>query len=75
MKSHDQSRDGSNLIEKISYLPKVNLSLVIHYLTYLIFLIKLLNQPFESTNKIKLLIELAVLLACSILLPQTIVRI
>ncbi len=54
MKSYDQSRDGSNPIETISYLPKVDLLLVIRYLTYLIFSVNLQDQLFESTYSINL---------------------
>ena len=43
MKSHDQSRDTFNLIGTILYFLKVDLLLVIRYLTYQIFLIDLLN--------------------------------
>ena len=52
MKLHDQSRDGSNLIGTISYLPKVDLSFVIRHLTYLTFSVNLHNQPFESSFSI-----------------------
>ena len=43
MKSHNQSCDGSNLVETILYLPKVDLFLLIFYLTYLTFFINFLN--------------------------------
>ena len=47
MKSYDESHDESNLIKTISYLPKIDFSLVIHYLTYLTFLINFTNQLFD----------------------------
>ncbi len=46
--------------------PKVDFSFIIYYLTYLIFLIKLLNQLFQSTY-IKLVVFI---LAYGILLSQ-----
>ena len=47
---------------------KIDLTLIIRYLTYLTFSVNLLNQHFESTYAIKLLIELTVLRACVTLL-------
>ena len=52
MKSYNQSGDGFNLIRTISYLAKVDFLLVIHHLIYLIFLVNLYNQTFESTFSI-----------------------
>ncbi len=54
MKSHDQSHDGSNLIGTISYLPKIELLLVIRYLIYLNFSVNLYDQPFKSTYAINI---------------------
>ncbi len=61
---------------------EVNLLLIICHLTYLTFLIKSCNQPFESTFWINLrnqlfqsiYIELAALQASNILRPQIYVR-
>ena len=44
IKSHDQLYDGSNLIWTVLYPPNVDLLLVICHLTYLTFLVNLLNQ-------------------------------
>ncbi len=85
MKSHDQSRNGSNLIGTISYHNSSRSYLVIRHLTYLTFRINLptfgstfynnlLNQPFESAYAINLRIELAAPLACSSSLPLINVR-
>lgn len=52
---------------------EVDLSLIIHHLTYLTFLVYLPNQPFKSTYAINFL-ELVTLLACGTLLPQTYIR-
>ena len=46
----------------ITYL-EFNLLLIIRHLTYLTFLVNLLNQTFESTYKINFFIKLTVLLA------------
>ena len=74
MTLHDQPRDTSNPIGIISYFPKVDFSLVICYLTYLTFLVNLLNQPFKSIYVIKFfnqfIIELVMLIAYGILFPQ-----
>ena len=43
MKSHDLLYNGSNLIETILYLPKIDLLLVIYYLIYIIFLVNFSN--------------------------------
>ena len=43
MKSNDQSHNRFNQIGTILYLRKVDLSLVIYHLTYLIFLINFTN--------------------------------
>ncbi len=64
MKSYDQSRDRSDPIETILYLPKFDLSLVICHLTYLTFSVNLPNQLFKSTYVINFFIESATLLAC-----------
>ena len=48
MRSHDQSRDGSNLIETILYFPKVDFLLIIHHRDYLTFLVNLPNLLFKS---------------------------
>ncbi len=58
MKLHDQLHNGSNLIETILYLSKVDLSLIICHLAYLTFLVNLHNQLFESTYAINLLNQL-----------------
>ena len=50
---------------------KVDLSLIIYYLTYLTFLVNFLNQLFKSTYTINLVIKLVVPQAYSILLFQT----
>ena len=75
IKSHNRSYNGSNLIGTISYFPKIDLSLVIYHLTYLTFLVKFLNQFFESIYVIDLLnqfiIKLVALLACSTLFFDT----
>ncbi len=54
IKSHYQSRDEFNPIEIISYLSKINLSLVMHHLTYLIFSVNFHDQTFKSTYTINL---------------------
>ena len=54
IRSYDQLRDGSNLIKKISYLAKVDLSLVIRHLNYPNFLINFLNQSIQSIFSINL---------------------
>ena len=51
MRSYDQTCNGSNLIGIISYLSKVDLSLIIHYSTYLTFLFNLPNQLFDQPTK------------------------
>ena len=48
MRSYNQSHDRSNLIKIILYLSKVDFSLVTRHLTYLIFLVNLLNQFFDQ---------------------------
>ena len=68
MRSYDQLCDESNLMKIISYLLKVDLLLVIYHLTYLIFLVNLSNQSFESTYVINLL---TISQAYGILLPLT----
>ena len=74
IKSYNQSYDRFNLIKIISYFLKIDFLLVIYHLTYLTFLVNLLNQIFKSTYIINLLdqltIELTVLLAYGILFPQ-----
>ncbi len=50
---------------------EVDFLLIISHLTYLTFSVKLPNQLFKSTYAINLLIELAMLLTYSTLLPQT----
>ena len=51
MKSHDQSPDGANPIETISYLPKVDFLLVIRHLTYLTFSVNLHDQEVAAFAK------------------------
>ena len=51
MRSYNQSRDRSNLIKTILYLPKIDLSLVIYYLTYQTFLVNLPNQLFDQSTQ------------------------
>ena len=72
MKSYDQSHNKSNLIRKILYLLKVDLLLVICYMTYLTFFINFSNQSFKLICTINFLnqpiIELKALLACDKLL-------
>ena len=48
MRLYNQLRDRFNLIRTILYFLKINLSLVIRYLTYLIFSVNLLNQLFDQ---------------------------
>ncbi len=54
MKSYDLSRDRSNPIQTILYLPKVDLLLIIRHLIYLTFLVNFHTQLFESTYTINL---------------------
>ena len=54
MKSYIQSYNKSNIIRAILYLPRLDFSLVIHYLIYLTFLINFPNQPMQSTFLINL---------------------
>ena len=58
IKSHDLSNNGFYLIETISYLPKIDLLLIIYHLTYLTFLINFINQPFNQSTQLTFSINL-----------------
>ena len=75
MKSHNQSHDRSNQIGTILYQTycKVDLSFIIHHLTYLIKSTFQINF-WKSTYKINLLIESSMPLVCNILIFLTNVR-
>ena len=57
MRSHDQSRDRSNLMKIILYLPKVDFSLVIRHLIYLTFSVNFLNQSFDQSRQLTFLLN------------------
>lgn len=54
IKLYDQSYNGFNLIETISYLSKVELSSVIYYLIYFNFLVNFYDQSFELTYTVNI---------------------
>ena len=70
MISHVIDLTKSGQFHIITY-PKVDLSLIICHLTYLTFLVNLLNQHFESFYAINLLIKLATPWALNTLFLQT----
>ncbi len=58
------------LLEQFYIITHPKIDLVISYLIYLIFQIYFLNEPFQSTYAINLLIALVVSLACNTSLFQ-----